>query len=378
MEYFPLGLAEGRAFCNRVSEREQLRANIEMNRSTIVTSPRRYGKSSLVLYVLESMKVPYKRVDLFVTVDESTVAREIVDGVNVLINQVIDKPDKVISLVKDIIKKVHTKWVIGTDGIHVELSRKGANEDSLAIRDALIILDKVLEKKDQKAVFFIDEFQEIGIVANAKGIEGAIRSVAEKSKNLTFVFSGSNRHVLSTMFDDRSRPLYMLCDRIVINRISAADYVPFIDKIAKKRWGKSLSESFYEELFNVTEYHPYYVNLVCGRLYMTTDSAPTQKSVSNVWGKYLLEEKSKVSIDLSKLSLVQKKVMILIANGQGKGLSAKETVMKLSVSSGSIAKSLKALVAKDYIYEDDEFGYRVLDPMVSSSIQKFFPSDELI
>lgn len=48
MEYFPLGLAEGKAFCNRVAERSKLQTNIELNRSTIVTSPRRYGKSSLV------------------------------------------------------------------------------------------------------------------------------------------------------------------------------------------------------------------------------------------------------------------------------------------------------------------------------------------
>ena len=55
MEYFPLGLAEGRAFCNRDDEREKLIANIELNRSTMVTSPRRYGKTSLVLYVLKHL-----------------------------------------------------------------------------------------------------------------------------------------------------------------------------------------------------------------------------------------------------------------------------------------------------------------------------------
>jgi len=100
MEYFPLGLAEGKAFCNRVAEREKLRTNIKLSRSTIVTSPRRYGKSSLVLHVLENIKMPYKRVDLFVTLDESTVAREIIDGVNVLINQIINKPEQLFVLMK--------------------------------------------------------------------------------------------------------------------------------------------------------------------------------------------------------------------------------------------------------------------------------------
>lgn len=378
MEYFPLGLAEGKAFCNRVLEREKLKTNIKLNRNTIVTSLRRYGKSSLVLYILESLSIPYKRVDLFVTLDEATVAREIIDGVNALINKIINKPEQLVSLMKDIFKDISTKWSLGTDGANVELYRKSNNEDTLAIRDALIILDRILEKKKKKAIFFIDEFQEIGVVANAKGIEGAIRSVAEKSKHLLFIFSGSNRHILSDMFDDRSRPLYMLCDKITLDRINKHDYVEFINKIAHKRWGKKLSDHFYQELFALTEYHPYYVNLVCGRAYADSKSCPTQKSITKIWKQYLLEEKSKVAIELSKLSLIQKKLMILIAHGQSDGLTSKETTQRISTTSGSVVKALKSLISKDYVYEAEGLGYKIVDPLIRSSINDFFPTDELI
>ena len=70
----------------------------------MIVSPRRFGKSSLVLYVLNKIKQPFVRVDLFVTLDEATVSREIVDGVNYLINKIIGKPEQVISSVKDILK----------------------------------------------------------------------------------------------------------------------------------------------------------------------------------------------------------------------------------------------------------------------------------
>ena len=378
MEYFPLGLAEGKAFCNRVAERNKLRTNIELNRNTIVMSPRRYGKSSLVIRALEELNFPYKRVDLFVTLDEATVAREIIDGVNNLINKVVNKPEQLVVFMKDILKNISTKWSIGMDGAAIELTRKNNHDDSLAIRDSLIILDRILEKKQRKAVFFIDEFQEIGIVANAKGIEGAIRSVAEKSKNLIFMFSGSNQHVLSTIFDDRSRPLYMLCDKIILERISETDYVNFIDKIALNKWGKKFSSGFYKELFNLTEYHPYYINLVCGRLYTECLSLPTSKNVSKIWEAYLLEEKSKTAIELSKLSLIQKKILILIAHGQSSNLTARETLQKISTTGASVIKALKSLIAKDYIFESKNSIYNIVDPLIRSSINVFFPHDQLI
>jgi uncharacterized protein len=378
MHYFPLGLAEGQAFCNRVNERKKLKTNIELNRSTIVISPRRYGKSSLVLCVLESLGIPYKRVDLFVTLDESTVAREIIDGVNSLLNTISNKPEKVIAAMKDIIKNVSTKWSIGTDGVSVELSRKSTKDDALAIRDALIILDKFLELKQSKAVFFIDEFQEIGVVANAKGIEGAIRSVAEKSKHLVFIFSGSNRHVLSNMFDDRSRPLYMLCDKIILERIHADDYLSFINNIARDRWQDILPEDFYNTLFSITELHPYYINLVCGRVYIQIDKVPTKSDVQTIWTNYLNEEKSKTAMELAKLSLTQKKMMILIAHGQHKQLSSKKTTRSINSTSGTVVKALKSLIEKDYLFEDSSQGYRIVDPLVRSSIQSFFQTDELM
>ena len=378
MSYFPLGLAEGESFCNRVQERKKLQNNIDNNINTVIVSPRRFGKSSLILYVLNELKIPYGRVDLFIALDEATVAREIIDGVNCLLNLVVGKPEQIISSMKDILKKVNTKWSIGTDGVTIELTRKEKNDNALAVRDALIILDEVLKKKNKKAVFFIDEFQEIAVVAEAKGIEGAIRSVAEKSKNLVFIFSGSNRHALSSMFDDRSRPLYMLCDKITLGRIDTVDYIHFINKAAIKKWGEPLLNDFFEKLFEFTEMHTYYVNLICGRLFSEKNSTPTALAIEDYWWQYVIEEKTRTSIELSKLSLIQKKTLILIANGQVNKLTSKNILQKISTTSASVIKALKSLIAKDYVYETDDANYKIVDPLIQSSICRFFPRDELI
>lgn len=378
MEYFPLGLAGGKAFCNRFSERSTLKKNIDLGRSTIVMSPRRYGKSSLVLYVLEALGLPYKRVDLFVTLNEKTIAREIIDGVNALLNAIVTKPQKLMMSIQTMLKHISTKWTVGTDGLCVELSRQSIEDDTLAIRDALNILDQFLQKQNTKAIFFIDEFQEIGVVANAKGIEGAIRSIAEQSKHLIFIFSGSNRHILSTMFEDRSRPLYMLCDKLALQRIHRDDYIKFINDVAFEHWGKKLGISFYDTLFALTECHPYYINLVCGRLYLQVTRLPTVEDLTQIWEQYVVEEKSKTAMELAKLSTMQKKLLIVIAHGQHDALSSKAIVNKVSGTSGAVVKALKVLIEKDYVFEDADFGYRIVDPLIKSSIRTFFKVSALI
>src|SRR3990167_2891059 len=122
-------------------------------------------------------------------------------------------------------------------------------------------------------------------------------------ENICFIFSGSNRHILATMFDDRSSPLYMLCDRITIDRISEQDYTTYLSMVASKTWGKTLEEAVTGEIFKLTEKHPYYMNVLCDKLWVYCEEhLPTIKTVDAVWRYYVLQEESKIAKELSALN----------------------------------------------------------------------------
>jgi len=133
--------------------------------------------------------------------------------------------------------------------------------------EALLALEHLLNKKNKHTIIFLDEIQEISKLAEGKGIEGAIRHVAQQSKYLSFIFSSSNRHLLQSMFYDSARPLYKLRGRINLERISEADYTKHLLKLSTKRWEKPLSKSALNQLFLLTERHPYYLNNLCRRLW---------------------------------------------------------------------------------------------------------------
>lgn len=169
----------------------------------------------------------------------------------------------------------------------------------------------------------------------------------------------------------------MLCDKLALDRIAREHYEPFINKIFTKRWKGGLRAAFYDALFQVTEAHPYYVNLLCGRLY-TGNTMPDTRLLQKVWHSYVQEEKSKVALELSKLSLLQKKVIATIALGAMSGLTSKDVLQKLGSTSASVLKALRELVAKDYIQEVAPASYSIVDPLIKASIVAYYSVDEYL
>ena len=375
-QFFPLGIAKGEAFCNRIKERERLNQNIISSRHTMLMSPRRYGKSSVILYVLRETKFTYTEVDLFVAVNTKMIEEQIINGVKDIINKVSNKSEQIILIIKEYIKKLKSKWIIGTDGLNIELIPDKESDTTTNIMESLQLLENILKKKKIKACFFIDEFQEIGKLDESRGIEGAIRHVAQNTEYLTFIFSGSNRHILDNMFHDCSRPLYKLCDTIEIERIHQKHYIPFLNKIAKLTWKSELDENVIMSIFNRTELHPYYINALCSILWREK-IPPKQQDVEKVWHDYILQEKSKTAKELTNLSTSQKRLLISIAKGDNKEITGKTSLRKLDLSSGAVIKALNYLERNDYIAKNSDGYYHVIDPLLKSSLILFYPDDSV-
>ncbi len=142
------------------------------------------------------------------------------------------------------------------------------------------------------------------------------------------------------MFDDRSRPLYMLCDRINIDRISEQDYVNYLNGVARKTWKKNLDQAVINEIFKLTERHPYYLNALCDKLWSSEENSPTVIAVQKVWNDYVLQEESKIAKELSSLNTSQKKILIVVAQGISKDLTSKRILHKFNLTSAAVIKSL--------------------------------------
>jgi hypothetical protein len=362
-DFFPLGVASGSAFCNRKEETHLLIGNIENGKHTLLMATRRYGKSSLALHALQLSKIPFIEIDFYMAINERIIESYILNGISELIGKTLGPVEKLLTSIKRYAKKLKPKIEIGTL-LKLELTTDIESDPATNIKEGLLLLEKLLEEQGKHSVLLMDEFQNVGIIAQGKGIEGAIRHAAQKTKYLTFIFSGSNRKLLKTMFEDETRPLYKLCWKMNVTRITQEHYEPHLQKAAKLAWKKTLDHSIINKIMLITERHPFYVNKLCDKIWTYyIDNPPNIIDIDAIWREILEEEKSDAIKEIMLLSLGQKNILKEISKDTNKHLTSKQTILKTQMTSSSILTALEGLEEKDIIEKEDD-QYQVISPVI--------------
>ena len=366
IKYFPQGIATDGDFCNRVNERTLLKRKIESNEHTVLIAPRRYGKTSLMAQILKENDFPGTSIDFFFVLNQSEVTKHIFDSVSDMMIKLMPKGKAAANKLLEAIRVLNPRLSFSLFGQKLELNVSQHNEKSIS--DVLLALDQFAQKVKKSCVLIFDEFQQIGELKENHAIEAAIRHAVERSKNISYIFCGSKRHLLNKMFSDKSRPLYHLCDLMTIDRIDRSCYELFLDDLAKKKWKKKISQDVVAEIIDLTENHPYYLNAICRNLWRE-DAPPTTVSVQLAWDNYVNQQSPWIVTDLSGLTLNRRKViqkLSLKPTDEPQGIAFLD---KLSMNHGSVKKCIDALLAVDMIYRDKEGMYRVLDPAINYFIK---------
>lgn len=372
---FPLGIAKGQAFLGREQEIKRLTNNLKSGQHTLLLSPRRYGKTSLSTETICKIGWPCASVDLFLAVDTRDTIVKIIQGIEGLIEQLSEQPTQWLKPLMDFFNKANKVWQISFSGVKLELKPNDQYNMADNLLDGLKALEHILSVKKQKAILFIDEFQEICKVPDGKGIEGAIRHFAQSSQYLVFIFSGSNRHLLSNLFGNRSRPLYALCDWMALERLPSKLYKTYLNKLAKKTWGQKLSDDTFSHIILLAECHPEATYALCGKIWQSHENQktpPTTKDIEQCWSQHLKERLRQTRLNLEPLSKGQLRVLILIAENYNQPISGKEAQKRLDLTSSSISTALKELEKEDLIEGAEPHRYRVIDPVIKSTLVAFY------
>lgn len=365
-QYFPLGKAYGEAFCNRTAEIKELIGNIENGKHTFLAAPRRYGKSSLCEAAIEKLGLPSAKIDLHVATSEKGIERLLLKAILELIGEAIGPVDKVIQNIKYKLKTLKPKLSFEATGVRLELEIAQEASPPETIREAILFLDKLLQDKNQNAVLLIDEFQRVAEIAPDMGIEGGIRSAAQETKHLAFIFSGSNRHLIESIFQDEGRPLYRLCKKIRLERISSQHYQNHLNIAANIMWNASLPQDVFEKIMTLTEHHPYYVNNLCDSLWSLYDKLPDPQAVDSAWQLVIEADRSDLLKEFYGISDNPKKLLIYLASqhvNPHETLYSIETAKRIGMPTTSVAKALQILLSKDFIEEAGKGAYRVINPV---------------
>lgn len=360
---FTRGLAFGEGFCNRQAESKQLKLNIKHGTHTLIISPRRYGKTSLALNVINSEKILYAHIDLFMKYNNSQMENEFYDRIGDLISHLIKPTEKAIKNLQSILKNVKISLSFGKTGFELSLSPTVEKKQSLKF--LLEDLDQLLLKNKKKAIIFIDELQTMTESDYGDDLEAMLRFIAQKAQNIVFIFSGSNRHLLEEIFADKLRPFYKLCYHMAIQKISDTHYYQHLNKFSEKQWGKPAAHDALEQIIQLTYCHPYYINVLCEKLFQQKDP-PSKSDVIQSWLQVCLEEQSTIGRTLELLTPKQKQLLSVIAKHPDlKEPTSKAFLSKTNLTAKGVLDAMKILYQHDLIEKMQNGCITIIDPVLA-------------
>jgi predicted transcriptional regulator len=356
-------------FCNRVKECKELLQYARSGSNVVLCSPRRYGKSSLVTMVLASLQKEgflTAYIDLFPVSSERDFITRFATAVFKGIGRGAD-PKSFIEKLKDIFKSIRPTIEVGSDGYTISAKYDISGETGLLLDDLLEGLHNYVKRKKISACIVFDEFQEITELAQAKRIEGTLRSHIQFQKEIAYFYVGSKRRILQDMFNDKSRPFYKSAFFYPLKEISSEDFIPYIEQHFRKT-GKSCSKNNACDLYQKVRGYPYYVQKLASIAWDLTEKECNHEIIIEAFNS--LREAETIDFEgiWSSLSMTQKSVLKAIAREPISMPYARDYLEKNQLSVGGTQKAIKNLIAKDLI-EKNNNNYRLTDPIMEAGLK---------
>ncbi len=363
LDQFPLDIAFEGAFFDRESERKRLRGNIESNTHTLITSPRRYGKTSLVFKVIAELQASGVQIDMMLATDAEKMKNVILDGIGCSIANIISGKKRVLEKIKKVFLPFNTIESIELGQLTIKLRPYSEKAPHLIIFEALQRLENCAEELDKNVLLFFDEYQHVLDIKGIEEFEASLRSFAQTAKRVVCVFSGSNRHLLQKVFSDQSRPFYNMCDHMLLGRISAEDYTEHLLTLSQQQWGKAMPQKIVELILELTARHAHIVNALCRRLWQL-NAIPNAEILMESWNELVSEKRYEINSDFDKLTPIQRTILVELARDPFSQPTSAAVIKRLNASTSGITNALKGLQNNDYIYQEASGRYRVLNPVM--------------
>lgn len=346
--------AEGTYFTDRTEDAKRLHANLTHGINTIIISPRRWGKTSLVKKVIADINRPDIKpvfIDIFQCKSEYEFYHAFASSV---IKQTASRLDEWVETAKNFLSNISPKFSFGSDPMNdFSLSFEWNPKDDTET-DILQLPEKIAQKKDVHLVICLDEFQQIADFDDTQKFQKKLRSVWQHQQNVTYCMFGSKKHLMENIFNDKANPFYKFGDMMFLKKIPTEEWVPFI--CAKfQETGKIISPELASKICEATENLSSYVQHLAWVVWYKTDKVVTNKDVTAAIDDLLEQNKVFFQREVEQLSELQLNFLRALANGVTTGFSRKDVIKKYRLESSANVQSVKkALLKKDLINVDGQ------------------------
>ena len=361
---FIFGVAtSGDNFTDREKETERLLQNFRHGVNTVLISPRRWGKTSLVQKVCRlaqsnQLKVVY--LDIFSCRSD----RDFYDlFASAVLKQTSSKLEEWLENAKLFLSRITPKISIGPDpmtdfSISLEMNPKSDDIDEI-----LQLPERIAQKKKCSIVVCIDEFQQVAEFKDSKTFQKRLRSVWQLQKSVSYCIFGSKKHLMNELFEKKSYPFYKFGDAVYLSKIGTRDWVEYICRRFEVT-GKQISEELAEKICRRVDNHSSYVQQLAWLVWIHTDKVAAEEDLEAAYQDIIDQNSPLFEKQTESLTTYQMNFLRAVIDGVHSEFTTQDVLHKYQLGSSANVSIVKRALVKKELIEIEKRQVVIPDPVM--------------
>ncbi|MDR0895236.1 MAG: ATPase [Prevotellaceae bacterium] len=343
-------IADKEDFTDREVEQEQLFRSLSGRVNTVIISPRRWGKTSLVNKVVQRLaadrSIRVCQVDIFNCRTEEhfyqTYAMAVLKANYSVWEDFIRSARKYLG-------RLLPAVTLSDAAQTYELSFGLDFKDNKMTYDEILDLPQTISRDTGKRIIVcLDEFQNINEYDEPLAFQRKLRSHWQLHTDVCYCLYGSKRHMLLHIFNDYEMPFYKFGDILFLQKIAREEWSRFICRRFADT-GKRISAELSGMIADRMKNHPYYTQQLSQQVWFRTPSEATDEIVNAAFHSLI----DQLSLLFSNLidTLTPRQINFLLAVADGvTNFSSREALIRYQLGTSANIKNLKkAALEKDLI-----------------------------
>ena len=363
--------ASGDNFTDREKETARLLSNFTHGINTVLISPRRWGKTSLVKKVCrlaQSDKLKIVYLDIF----SCRTDREFYDAfASAVLKQTSSRFDEILEHAKIFLSRITPKFTMGADPMTDFSLSLEFNPKSDDIDEILQLPEKIAQKKGISIVVCIDEFQQLSEFKDSKTFQKRLRTVWQLQKSVSYCLFGSKKHLMNELFEKKSLPFYKFGDAVYLSKIATVDWVSYICERFKNT-GKSVSEELARKVCAAVDNHSSYVQQLAWLLWIHTEQTATEQDFEEAHQDLIDQNTPLFEKQTENLSAYQMNFLRALVDGVQNEFASAEILQQYQLGSSANVSIVKRALIKKELIETENKQVQLADPVMKLWLKQEF------
>lgn len=264
-------IVEGKYFPDRVEEVAYIKQFIASPNHLVLISPRRFGKSSVVMRAVKQSGRQYISLNL----QNST-------SVSDLAAKLLREFFKVHPLekVRHLLTHFRVVPILTTNALTgaIEVAFQPGATAADSLEDVMNLIETV-STEDNRLVIILDEFQEVADIAAT--LPKQLRSIMQQQQHVNYILLGSQESMMTEIFEKKKSPFYHFGQLMRLKKLPREDFARYLEERLQEYCPDTYLQ-LTQQILNYTDCHPYYTQQLASMVWQNQVMQPDKKDVLSV------------------------------------------------------------------------------------------------